>query len=177
MALKRVLNLDSNVEAITLGGFNKKTKKDNPKEAKGYYVGSKELPPSKFSKAGRADYLHYLQTPKGLQPVFGKYDLDKQLLPITKGTYVELTFTGMKPTPVGEKKTFSVDFDDENTIEVDNTMSKDTYSDSSYDEDTTSEDEEETEEEEQETPAPIMAAAAAERKAKVQALLGKKGMK
>lgn len=180
MAFKTVTSLDADT-TISLGGFNKKTRKDNPNSVEGYYLGSRKVD-SKKSTNGFA-YIHFLQTPTGNLGVWGKTDLDRKLVTVTPGTMIRATHTGMQATPKGEMYKYKVETDDENTIEVnlaeqqqDNSSSKnDSDEDNSAIANAGASDEYDDEVDED----AIQQAAliAAEKKAKVQALLSRNKVK
>lgn len=175
MAYKEVATLDADV-TIALGGRDKKTGKANPTKVEGYYLGRREVAAGKFSRPGKQDYLYFLQTPKGNVGVWGKTDLDRKLAQVTPGDMIRVSHTGMRPTPSGEMHTYKVEVDSDNRIDVsglqasapssafddaselneDESLNNDTYGD---------EDEAPT--------ASIASSSAAERKAKVDALLNK----
>ena len=69
MAFKQIQDLDADV-TISMGGFNKKTKKKNPTTAEGYYLGSRKVASPK-AKSGFAS-LHFLQTEDGNLGVWEK---------------------------------------------------------------------------------------------------------
>lgn len=173
MGFKEVQSLDAEV-TTALGGKNKKTGKSNPTKAEGYYLGSRKVE-SKKSKSGFA-YIHFLQTPNGNLGIWGKTDLDRKLTAVTPGTMVRVTQSGMTSTPNGDMYKFKVELDSDNTIEVTAQASDDTSSseseETSEDDDTytdynaSAEDEEATQE-----VAQAAALSAAQRKAKVEALL------
>jgi hypothetical protein len=171
MGFKVINDLDAeNVTA--LGGFNKKTGKKNPVSAEGYYLGSREVD----GKKGKAK-LHFLQTPTGNLGVWGKTDMDKKLPAVPVGTMVRITHTGMLSTKNGEMYNFKVEVDDENTIEVLGVQAFDSgNANEASDEEYVADSEDEGEEEQEYTPPPAArpGLSAAERSAKVQALLGKK---
>jgi hypothetical protein len=99
---------------IRLGGTDKKTGKNNPKTAEGFYVGSRRVT-TKFGPS----WVHVLQTSKGNVGIWGKTDLDSKLLAITKGTMVRLTYTHSVPSNKGnDLMKYKVEFDKDNTIEV-----------------------------------------------------------
>lgn len=143
MAFKEVNTLDAE-NTTALGGFNKKTGKKNPTSAEGYYLGSREVD-SKKSKNGKAS-IHFLQTPKGNQGIWGKTDLDRKLSAVTPGTMVRITQSGTVPTPNGDMYKFKVEVDNDNTIEVNASSYSTTNSDESDETDTYSstDDEDET---------------------------------
>ena len=173
MAFKEVASLDAD-NVIALGGFNKKTKKDNPKRAEGYYLGSRQVKSPK-SKTGFAN-IHIFQTDKGNLGVWGKTDMDRKLSQVTPGVMTQITFTGMKPTKNNDMYVYKVEVDEENTIEV-SAAPPEVESTSEESDEETTESEEETEEEVDEDAQQAQALAAAERQAKVQALLNKNKIK
>lgn len=169
MAFREVSDLSSDT-TIALGGTDKKTGKLNPSKLEGYYLGSRQV----SQKKGVAT-LHFFQTPKGNIGLWGKTDSNRKLGAVTPGTMTKIEFDRMVPTPNGDMYKYKVSVDEDNTIQVavnnvsataDNndgggySDSGDAYSDS---------DDEQNEDEVQ-----AAALAAAERKAKVQALLSKK---
>lgn len=176
MAFKTVTDLDADT-TISIGGFNKKARKENPTEVEGYFLGTKKVA---NTKTGGDSCLHILQTAKGNVGVWGKTDMDKKMINVPAGEMVKITFTGMQATPKGEMYKFLVQHDPENTIEVlaSNTSSyqdtdetigdqSDAYLPSSFEVENQGQDEE---------LAALEAAAAAKRQAqaaKVQALLSK----
>jgi hypothetical protein len=158
MAFKTISSVDAET-TTALGGFNKKTKKDNPTQVEGYYLGNKKVDSPK-AKSGFA-YLHVFQTAKGNLGVWGKTDMDKKLLSIPTGTMTRVTFAGTKPTKSGnDMYVYTVEADDDNTIEVTGTDSTNTSAD--YDS--------ATDEDDNTQQAALLAA---ERLAKVQELLAK----
>ena len=167
MAYKEVSDLSTDT-TISLGGTNRKTGKKNPSSIEGYYIGSREVADAK-KKSGKS-FIHIFQTPEGNVGVWGKTDLDRKITPSLLGTMVKASFEKMVPTPNGEMYKFKVQFDPENTTEVTGT----TYTDSSAEYNGVTEREEFDEEnEDNEDEAQALALAAAERKAKVAALLSK----
>lgn len=115
MAFKKVLDLNADI-TVSLGGSNKKTGKKNPTEVEGFYLGSRKVDDKK-KKSGYS-YIHTLQTDKGNLGVWGKTDLDRKLITVTPGTMVRITHTGMVPTPNGDMYKFSVEHDEDNIIDV-----------------------------------------------------------
>lgn len=116
MAFKQVQDLGTDM-AVKLGGVDKKTGKKNPTQIEGYFLGTREID-SKFSKTGKAA-LHVLQTPKGNVGVFGKTDLDRKMTSVSPGTMVRITQSGSVPTNKGnDMLKFTVEVDEDNTIEV-----------------------------------------------------------
>jgi hypothetical protein len=173
MAYEEVTDLGTD-NVIALGGFNKKTRKDNPTSIEGYYLGSREVP-SKLSKNGLAK-IHVFQTAKGNVGVWGKTDLDNKLIGVTPGTMTLVKFDRMQKTSTGEMYKYKVAVDKDNTVAVsaqapaatnDSASTDDSYNDEAFaneDIDTASDEED---------AAQALALAAAERKAKVEALLAK----
>lgn len=169
MGFRTVTDLDAET-TISLGGYNKKTKRDNPVSVEGYYLGSRKVD-SKKAKLGFC-YIYYFQTPKGNVGVWGKTDLDRKMQTVETGVMVRASFSRMVPTPNGEMYKYTVEFDPHNSIEVSalpsgNEGTNETVETTTDDVDTT--DTNEDDEDELQT----AALAAAERKAKVQELLNK----
>lgn len=115
MAFKEVASLDADV-TTALGGMNKQTGKANPKQAEGYFLGSKKVE-SRKSKTGFA-FLHILQTASGNLGVWGKTDLDRKLNSVAPGTMVRITQSGSRPTPNGDMYIFKVEVDESNKVDV-----------------------------------------------------------
>ena len=116
MAFKEVQSLDAD-NAISLGGYNKKTKKENPTTAQGYYLGTRMVP-SKLAPSGEAA-LHILQTDKGNLGVWGKTDLDRKIKQVTAGAMIRITQTGTRPTNKGnDAYVYKVEIDEGNSIPV-----------------------------------------------------------
>lgn len=179
MAFKAVLDLSADT-TISLGGTNRKTGKKNPNQVEGYYLGNKKVADTK-KKAGFS-YIYIFQTAQGNLGIWGKTDLDRKMSQAPIGAMVRATHTGMVPTPNGEMYKYSVEVDTDNTIEVSGTTTDQEPVAEGYAEDAAgtldASDTDETydtaladEEEERQN----QALAAAERKAKVQALLNGKG--
>ncbi len=183
MAFKEVASLDAET-TTPLGGFNKKTKKDNPASAEGYYLGTKVVE-SKKSKNGKAS-IHILQTKKGNLGIWGKTDMDRKMQAVTPGSMVRISFAKMQPTPNGEMYIYRVEVDADNTINVSGLASNSTNEETdafendnnAYADEAVDEEEEldeamdEVEEPEALTARPAMSAA--QRKQSVEALLSKK---
>jgi hypothetical protein len=176
LGFKELSSLDADV-TVALGKKDK-TGKPYPKQAEGFYLGSRTVE----NKRGESK-LHFLQTAKGNLGVWGTTDLNRKLGQAPVGSMVRVTSTGTKPTPNGDMYTYKVEVDSENTIEVSGAESNEISNgrDGGYDasdsygsEDTDGgSDEEEGEDEDN---GQASALAAAERKAKVEALLrGGKG--
>ncbi len=172
MSFKTVTDLDADT-TIALGGYNKKTKKDNPTSVEGYYLGCRRVNSNK-SKTGYCN-IYYFQTPKGNIGVWGKVDLDRKMQTVELGVMVRASFSKMVPTPNGDMYKYTVEFDPDNTIEVSalpsgtNNEDSGTTDDNSGGDDTT----DDTDTQADEDALQAAALAAAERKAKVQALLNK----
>ncbi len=109
---KEVQSLDADT-TVALGKKDKATGKPYPKQAEGYYLGSRVVE----NKRGES-VLHFLSTDKGNLGVWGTTDLNRKLKAAPLGTMVRITSTGTKPTPNGDMYTYKVEFDDSNTIEV-----------------------------------------------------------
>ncbi len=173
MGFKEVQSLDAET-TIALGKINKETGKSYPKQAEGYFLGTREVE----NKRGKSK-LHFLQTPKGNLGIWGTTDLDRKLGATTPGTMVRVTSTGTKKTPNGEMYTYRVEVDSDNTIPLaslfDKTEPTDAPDENVGGDDGQEEDSNSDEYDEgmQSPSASSMAASAAARAAKVQALLTK----
>lgn len=175
MAFKTVQSLDADV-TISLGKKDKKTGKTDPNEVEGYYLGRLVTTGGKFGDST----LHFFQTAKGNVGVWGSTDLDRKLGAVTPGTMVRATRNGTKPTKNGDMKAYKVEVDADNTIEVELSDSSPANDDAtgadyeaSYDAEIDTDDNQDDDDTTQ-----AAALAAAERKAKVEALLrGNKGSK
>lgn len=175
MAFKAVTDLSTDT-TISLGGFNKKTGKNNPTSVEGYFLGARKVE-SKKAKTGFA-FIYTLQTSKGNVGVWGKTDLDRKMESVQPGQMVRASFDKMVPTPNGDMYKFKVEVDSENSIEVSATPKPNAYkAETSSSEDYNSDEEgQQTDNYEEEEVEQQAALAAAERKAKVAALLkGNKG--
>jgi hypothetical protein len=160
MAFQEVNSLDADV-TIALGKVDKTTGKPFPKEIEGYYLGSRSV----ANKRGDSK-LHFFQTAKGNVGVWGTTDLDRKLGQVTVGSMTRATSTGTKPTPNGDMYTYRVEVDKDNSIQVQNSSTEENTASSlseSYAED--SEDDNDDDE------VQALALAAAEKKARVEALL------
>lgn len=115
MAFKEVQDLDCEV-TTALGGVNKKTGKPNPKQAVGYFLGTKQTA-SKKARSGFAA-LHVLQTENGNVGIWGKTDLDRKMQNVTPGAMVRITQSGKVNTTNGDMYKYKVEVDLENSIEV-----------------------------------------------------------
>lgn len=171
MAYKTVADLNTDT-AISIGGKDKNGKA-NPTELEGYYLGAKTVK-SEMSQTG-VSKLHVFQTDKGNVGVWGKSKLDSSLASVTPGTMTMVTFTGLGKPSKGRKGAYlyQVQYDPDNTIEVDSTPLTTNASES--EDFNNDEDDNFAEEAEYEAPprASVSAATAQDRAAKVQALLSK----
>lgn len=118
MSFKEVQDLNCDT-TISLGGFNKSAKRENPTQVEGYFLGSKTTP---NKKTGGVSKLHILLTDEGKLGVWGKTDLDKKISGVSPGTMIRVTQNGTVPTPRGEMYKFKVEVDSDNTIEVDSSV-------------------------------------------------------
>ena len=135
MGFKDVLDLDADV-TVALGGRDKKTGKPNPTKVEGYYLGAKKVE-SKLARSGYS-FIHIFQTPKGNIGVWGKTDLDRKMGNVTPGVMVRVTHTGTTPTPRGEMHKYRVEFDADNSIEVNIASGNDTPAEEIAEEEVTS---------------------------------------
>lgn len=164
MAYKQVQDLSADT-TISLGGFNKKTRQDNPTQVEGYYLGSRTV-----EVKGEKSTLHFFQTSKGSVAVWGKTDTNRKLGSAQVGAMTKVTFDKLVPTGKGkEMYKYIVAQDDADTIEV--SVSNGDNSSSYADDDGPSSAEAEDGDKSDFTSG--VDHAAAERKAKVEALLGK----
>lgn len=115
MGFKEITSLDAE-NTISLGGYNKKLRKENPTEVEGYYLGSRKVTSTKNSQGFSS--LHVFQTAEGNLGVWGKTDMDRKLGQVTVGTMTKVEFTGMKATKNNDMYTYKVQVDSDNTIEV-----------------------------------------------------------
>lgn len=113
MGFNEVQSFDCDT-TVSLGGINKETKKKNPIQVEGYFLGSKTVAGGKFGDS----VLHILKTPDGNLGVWGKTNLNQKLLSVTPGTMVRITQSGMVPTKNGDMYKYKVEVDTDNTIEV-----------------------------------------------------------
>lgn len=112
MAYQQVASLNADV-AVSLGKTDKKTGKAYPTQVEGYYLGARQ----QDTKLG-VSTAHFLQTSTGNLLVWGTTDLNRKIAGVKPGTMVRVTATGTTPTPKGPMRTFKVEQDLENTIEV-----------------------------------------------------------
>lgn len=174
MAFKQVNDLSADV-TISLGGSNRKTGKQNPKTVEGYYLGKRSVEDSK--NKNKTSNIYFLQTSKGNVGVWGKTDMDRKMSAVKPGTMTRITHTGMQATKNGDMYKYSVEVDEDNSIEVSapsfgsggTTEEEFQENQESYDSVETDEDDYASQEASQQA-----ALAAAERQAKVKALLAKK---
>lgn len=169
MAFKQVTDLSTDT-MISLGGFNKKTGKNNPTSVEGYFLGSRKVASPK-AKTGLA-FIYAFQTSKGNIGVWGKTDLDRKMEGVLPGQMVRASFDKMVPTTNGEMYKFKVEVDAENTIEVSSAAPTQASNDDNDGTEFNASEELDAENDyEAEEAAANAALAAAERKAKVDALL------
>lgn len=116
MGFKEVASLDADV-TISIGKLDRKTGKQGPKSAEGYYLGSRTVQ----NKRGESK-LHFLQTEKGNVGVWGTTDMNRKLSQVVPGTMVRITSNGTKPTPNGDMYMYRVELDETNTIEADSSF-------------------------------------------------------
>ncbi len=173
MAYEVVNDLSADT-TIAIGGRDSKTDKLNPTQIEGYYLGQRQVQ----NKDGTNSTVHFFQTPEGNIGVWGKADSNRKLAVVPVGRMTLVKFENKVKTAKGTMMyKYSVASDPDNTIDVgtmagattkkpsvaldedDNTVDTESYSSSDAD----------REEELQN-----QALAAAERKAKVQALLAGK---
>lgn len=166
MSFKEVSSLDAEV-TIALGKTDRKTGKPGPKQVEGYYLGSRKV----ATKKGESK-LHFLQTSAGNLGVWGTADLNRKLGAVVPGTMVRATSTGTKPTPRGDMYTYKVEVDETNTIEVSASEDSASYAQNDSDDDSAEAVAYDDDANEDEAQAML---AAAERKAKVEALLKNTG--
>lgn len=115
MAFQEISDLSADT-TISLGGFNKKTRKENPTQVEGYYLGSRTIPDNK--KKSGISYIYFFQTAKGNVGVWGKTDMDRKMSGVPVGTMTKVAFDRMVPTANGEMYKYKVAVDTDNTISV-----------------------------------------------------------
>lgn len=113
MAFKTVLSLDAEV-TFAIGGVDKKTKKKNPTQAEGYYLGKRVVEGGKYGPST----IFFLQTPKGNVGIWGKTNLNNQMAGVSPGCMIRITYAGQVPTPAGDMHKYKVEVDEDNTIDV-----------------------------------------------------------
>jgi hypothetical protein len=169
MAFKEVQSLEADT-TISLGGFNKKTRTDNPTTITGYFLGSRKVASPKAKTGWSA--LHVFQTAEGNVGVWGKTDLDRKLTALATqlGVLVRVTQSGFKPTKNGnDMYLFRVEVDADDRIEVDLPQTLETQST----EEDYSDDEEYTQDEEPTYTTKASPVVDSARQAKVKNLLNK----
>lgn len=115
MAFEQITSLECEI-SYGLGGVDKKTRQENPTSITGYYLGSKNVPSQK-SKTGFTR-LHVFQTANGNEGVWGKKNLDDQMVNVTPGLMVRVTFVGMKETKNNPMYVYRIEADRTQTIDV-----------------------------------------------------------
>lgn len=168
---KEVQDLSPDV-TTAIGGINGKTGKKNPSSLEGYYLGKRVVEDSK-KRTGKA-YIYVFQTDKGSVGVWSKTDLDRKMNAAVVGAMTRITCTGTTPTSKGDMYKYKVELDTDNSIEVTGAETGD--QENSFDSEQHSEGStfQESEDDSGDTDnAGALELAAAERKAKVQALLNK----
>lgn len=169
MGFKEVTDLSAEV-TISLGGYNKKAKKENPTTVEGYYLGTKTVPDKK-KQSGESN-IYFFQTKKGNIGVWGKTDLDRKMTSVTPGTMTRASYSHMQETQNGPMYKYKVEVDANNTIEVSTTSSVESYDEDAELSTTNVEDyDEESDNFEVEERTQNNALSAAERKAKVESFL------
>lgn len=113
MGFKTVQSLDADT-TIALGKKDKKTGQADPNSVEGYYLGKRVTTGGKYGDST----LHFFQTKTGNVGVWGATDLDRKLSTVPAGTMVRATRAGTIPTKNGDMKSYKVEVDDENSIEV-----------------------------------------------------------
>lgn len=114
MARKKVIDL----QADKCIGFGDKPGQKKPgQEVSGYYLGSRNVK----TEMGPST-LHILQTADGSTlGVWGSAQLNGKLEQIAKGTMVFIVYKKKIKVPRGTMKVFEVEYDDEDTIHVEQT--------------------------------------------------------
>lgn len=102
-------------KAIQIGGIDKKTKKANPKQIEGFFIGSRDVE-SKKSKTGFTK-LHVFKTATGTVGVWGKTNLDTQLQSVKLGVMTRVTFVGMVATKNNPMYKYKVQIDNDNVLD------------------------------------------------------------
>lgn len=173
MAFKKIQTLEAET-TTALGGVNNKTGKPNPTSIEGYLLGTKTI----TNADGQNSKVHYFKTSKGNQAIWGKTNIDTQLAGITTGTMTRVTFEGKVKVKKGFMYKFLVETDEDNTIEVNSPKAAAPQASQAYEEEEEDslavDSEEEIDAYESDESTQLVALAAAEKKAKVAALLAKK---
>lgn len=115
MAFEDVVDLDCSV-TYAIGGVDKKSGKKNPTSIEGYYLGSRQVPNSKYNNG--MSTLHIFQTTRGNEGVWGKTNLDTQLSTVTPGRLTRVIFIGMVDTKNNPMYKYKLQVDKKNTINV-----------------------------------------------------------
>lgn len=174
MAFKEVTDLNTDI-VHSIGGTSRKTGKKNPTSIEGYYLGKREVADQK-KKSGKS-YIYIFKTPRGNEGAWGKTDMDRKMVSATVGAMLRITFTGMQNTANGEMYKYRVEIDADNTIEVTADTTADNSSTEAFEEQGYSDldEDQDQSDDDQDTQAAVVAASAAERAAKVKAMLNGKG--
>lgn len=176
MAFKEVTDLNTDI-VHSIGGTSRKTGKKNPTSIEGYYLGKREVADQK-KKSGKS-YIYIFKTPRGNEGAWGKTDMDRKMVSAPVGTMVRITFTGMQNTTNGEMYKYRVETDSDNTIEVTEESVPDNSVTESFEEQGYSDLDEDQSDNAQDVRQSDLAAAtqqsAAERAARVKAMLNGKG--
>lgn len=165
MAYERVTDLSCDT-VVKLGGVDDKTKKANPTELEGYYLGFRTV-----TTTNGESKIHVFQTPSGNLGTWGSKDLNDKLQQVKPGAMSLVNFTGKKKLQGGKTlNTFSVQQDKENVLDVSGfSAASESYQDSEVDnnsdDDTVDDDAEQT--------AALIAAERAAKAAKVQEILNR----
>lgn len=164
MAYEKMADLGTDTVSA-LGGTNSKTGKPNPSQVEGYYLGARSV----VTSTG-ASVIHVFQTPKGNEGVWGTKKLNDNLTRTVVGKMVLVKYKGkIKITGGKTQHTYEFFIDKSNAIEVDTLPEGNSIVE---DEDMTDTDDS-TDNTDDEDAAQTAALVAAERQAKVQALLNK----
>lgn len=172
MAFKKKPSLDVD-NVFKLGGVDKKGKAC-PKQIEGFYVGSRTVEGDQGTST-----IHVFQTSKGKVGIWGSKTLNTTLSAEDAGYMIRVTYLGKKKLTKGRTQhMYDIEIDEDQRSEE---AAADTEegeegleaSDESEDSEDT-EDEEEAEEDEEPAAPALAASSAAERKAKVQALVNKR---
>ena len=168
MAYETITDLSCDT-VVALGGMNQDTRAKNPTSMEGFYLGAKSV----TNRDGIVSFIHVFQTPKGNQGIWGKADTNTKLAQVVKGTMTLVTFDRIVKLNGGKKKyVYTVQQDREQSIEVSTSNITDTPSSSDSNDDYASEESDSNDEDDNNEDADQdTALAAAERKAKMQALL------
>lgn len=117
MAYKEI-NSVGTYNFVTLGGYNKKTRLDNPVELEGYLIGSEEIV-NQFDKA-KMKTRFIFKTKDGNLAIDAPHDLKVKLSKATVGRMTLVQFTGEKDVGKGNPmKEFKVAQDATNVLDED----------------------------------------------------------